>query len=249
MKRLVWLGCALLSLASLDARADEGTVGTVSIKGVDPRIYLRAMRPEPHALLELKRLPVDVSVAILEGHAARYLADVRAYPRNLAAVEIELLREDETRALVEGALAAVAAKHHPRARALIETWLEDGDARVRAAAAERYGEAGGEIKTLMGMAEDPDPRVRVGACMGLGKLRSVDGVDALALLARDGKDVERQVAAVRAIGIAGTTPPSGDVDLAAQQAVASKARLALVVLEPAHPAVQAALDDVVARLK
>ena len=249
MTRLLWIGCALLGLASFAARADEGTVSAVALKGVDPRIYLRALRPEPHALLELKRSPVDVSVAILEGHAARYQADLRAYPRNLAPAEIELLREEETRALVEGALAAVASKHHPRAKALIEAWLEDGDARVRAAAAERYGEVGGEPKTLVAMTRDEDVRVRVGACLGLGKLRTEAAVDALALLARDDKDVERQVAAVRAIGLAGTVAPSGSVDPTAQQAVASKARLALVVLEPSDPSVRAALDEVVARLR
>jgi len=91
--------------------------------------------------------------------------------------------------------------------------------------------------------------VRVGACLGLGKLRTEAAVDALALLARDDKDVERQVAAVRAIGLAGTVAPSGSVDPSAQQAVASKARLALVVLEPSDPAVRAALDEVVARLR
>lgn len=252
MQRLTSIGLAIaslwLGLAAPAVHADEGDVGAVAIKGVDPRIYLRAMRPEPHALLELKRSPVDVSVAILEGHAARYLADMRAYPRDLKPGEIELLREDETRALVEGALAAVAAKRHPRAKLLIEAWLEDSDARVRAAAAERYGEAGGELKALVALAHDADPRVRVGACMGLGKLRTEAGVEALAQLARDGRDVERQIAAVRAIGLAGATPPGGSYDVAAHQAVASKARLALVMLEPANADVKAALDQAVDRL-
>jgi HEAT repeat protein len=249
MKRWVWIGCAALGLVTQAARADEGSVTPVAIAGIDPRIYLRAMRPEPHALLELKRLPVDVSVAILEGHAARYLTDVRAYPKDLAQVEIELLREDETRALVEGALAAVASKHHPRATPLIEAWLADNDARVRAAAAERYGEVGGELKALLTLADDVDPRVRAGACLGMGKLRTEAAVDALAQLARDDKDVGRQIAAVRGIGLAGTAPANGTFDEGVAQAVASKARLALVVLEPTEPAVQAAVDEAVARFK
>ncbi len=249
MRRLAFLGLVLLGCVSGSLVADEGSVSSASIQGVDPRIYLRALRPEPRALLELKRLPVDVSVAILEGHAERYLADLRAYPRDLAPVEIELLREDETRALVEGALAAVATKHHPRAASLIAGWLDHEDARVRAAAAERYGEVGGEVKVLRELADDVDPRVRAGACLGLGKLRSEAGVDALVLLVRDDRDVERQIVALRAIGLAGTAPPAGAPDTPTQQAVASKARLALVVLEPASAAVRAALDDVVERLK
>ncbi|OGQ10529.1 MAG: hypothetical protein A2138_02515 [Deltaproteobacteria bacterium RBG_16_71_12] len=248
MQRLTILALMLLGVQSA-ALADDGAVAPVAIQGVDPRIYLRALRPEPRALLELKRLPVDVSVAILEGHAGRYLAEPRAYPRELAPVEIELLREDETRALVEGALAAVAAKRHPRAAALIERWLDHDDARVRAAAAERFGEAGGALKVLRELADDVDPRVRAGACLGIGKLRSEAAVDALAELVRDARDAERQVVALRAIGLAATPPPGGAADPAAQQAVASKARLALVVIEPESPAVRAALDEVVARLR
>ena len=249
MQRLVFLALVLLGFASGSVRADEGSVSSVSIQGVDPRIYLRALRPEPRALLELKRLPVDVSVAILEGHAERYLADLRAYPRDLAPVEVELLREDETRALLEGALAAVATKHHPRAASLIAGWLDHEDARVRAAAAERFGEVGGEVKVLRELADDVDPRVRAGACLGLGKLRSEVGVDALVQLVRDERDVERQIVALRAIGLAATAAPAGATDAATHQVVASKARLALVVMEPASPAVRAALDEVGERLK
>lgn len=248
MQRLTVIGLFALTLAPA-AFGDEGTVSAVAIQGIDPRIYLRALRPEPRALLELKRLPVDHSVAILEGHADRYLADLRSYPRDLAPVEIELLREDETRALVEGALAAVAAKRHPRAAALIERWLDHDDARVRAAAAERFGEAGGSLKVLRELTDDVDPRVRAGACLGIGKLRSEAAVDALAQLVRDERDIERQVVALRGIGLAATPPPGGAVDAAVQQAVASKARLALVVLEPVNPAVRAALDEVLGRLK
>ncbi|MCC7074331.1 MAG: HEAT repeat domain-containing protein [Deltaproteobacteria bacterium] len=252
MSRVLVIGLVLLGVAS-SARADAGAVSAVSIQGVDPRIYLRALRPEPRALLELKRQPVDVSVAILEGHAERYLAEPSAYPRQLAPVEIELLREDETRALLEGALAAVAAKRHPRAAALIERWLDHDDARVRAAAAERFGEAGGSLAVVRELSDDPDPRVRVGACLGMGKLRSEAAVDALVQLVKDERDAERQVAALRAIGLATTAPPAGTSDpalqQAAHQAVASKARLALVVLEPKSAAVRAALDDVLARLQ
>lgn len=248
MRRLTITALVLLGLSPA-AFADAGTVAAISIQGVDPRIYLRALRPEPRALLELKRLPVDVSVAILEGHADRYLAELRAYPRDLAPVEIELLREEETRALVEGALGAVAAKRHPRAAALIERWLDHDDARVRAAAAERFGEAGGALKVLRELVDDVDPRVRAAACLGIGKLRSEAAVDALAHLVRDHRDPELQVAALRGIGLAATPPPGGVAEPAAQQAVASKARLALVVLEPDSPAVRAALDEVVARLR
>lgn len=247
MSRALVIGLVLWGLAS-DAHADAGAVTAVAIQGVDPRIYLRALRPEPRALLELKRLPVDVSVAILEGHAERYLAAPSAYPKHLAPVEIELLREDETRALLEGAVAAVAAKRHPRAAALIERWLDHDDARVRAAGAERFGEAGGSLAVLRDLADDVDPRVRAGACLGMGKLRSEAAVDALVQLVRDERDGERQVVALRAIGLATTAPPAGAVDPAVQQAVASKARLALVVLEPKTPALRAALDDVLARV-
>lgn len=246
---LASLLCSAVTGAALPAAADEGSITPVSIAGIDPRIYLRSQKREPRAALELRRLPVDHAVAILEGNAERYLFDRKAYPLRLAPVELELLREEETRALVEGALAAVAARKHPRARALIEDWLLDDDIRVRAEAVERYGEVGGDTAVLAELATDPDPRVRTAACVGLGKLRSDAGIDALLKLARDGSDAERQAAAVRGLGVAASAPPQGAADPRAQQELATRVRLGLILVDSIDPGVSAALDDVTARLR
>jgi hypothetical protein len=142
------------------------------VSGVDPAVYLKARKPEPHAMRELKRLPVEMSVQILEARTLdAFLAT--EYPKGVNVAE---LRAKEERALIEGALASVAERKHQRAQEFVAKHLANPDPYIRAAAAQRST----DLAKLMVIAErDADDGVRAAALIGIASLRNKDALNAL----------------------------------------------------------------------
>jgi HEAT repeat protein len=260
--------CAFVLLAgSAPAGAAPATVDGVSLRGVDPRVYLKARRPVPLVLRELRALPAEVSVRILEGETAGFLAPDDAFPEALKEAEREALRALEERALVTGALAAIAEKDDRRAPALIARFLSHEDPLVRAEAAERLGQtsAPNVIERLVQVAwSDGDETVRGAACAGLGHQRSAAALEALTPFVLDdpaaapgaaagsqgfAKDGVRQVAAIRALATLGSAwawEARGDIAQGARLRGAARA-----LLERLRPQGEAAIaaDEVLARLR
>lgn len=186
---------------------DHEARGAVSIAGVDPRVYLRARKAEPSAVRELRELPAEVAIRILTEGPDAFLADAAHYPAHLTVDEVARLRLLEIRALTRGAMAALVA-HAGRSQpalvvAHLRPFLMHPDPTLRAEAAERLGQSGGDVVAMLaGLAwSDPEPQVRAAACAGLGQHRSAEAFAALEPLVLGGNDPNRQVAAVRALGV------------------------------------------------
>lgn len=232
----VLLAAVTTALPSPARAADEDTAAPASVKGVDPRVYLKARRPAPHAVRELKAAPLEVSLRILRQGPGAFLVDERAYPRHLKEVERLRLRTLEEQALLTGALAAVAEKNPPEATTLIAPFLKHADPRVRAEAAERLGQTRGDVvELLVEVARaDVDVTVRGAACAGLGRHRSAAALSALApFVVEDDKDDDslRRVAAVRALGVLGSSwawQARGDVATGERLRAEARALLARV---------------------
>lgn len=212
LSALALVGVLVAALASPVRAADEDAAAPAVVKGVDPRVYLKARRPAPHALRELKAAPLEVSLRILGQGPRTFLVDDRAYPRDLKEPERLRLRALEEQALLTGALAAVAEKNPPEAATLIAPFLKHADPRVRAEAAERLGQTHGDVvELLVEVARaDVDATVRGAACAGLGRHRSAAALAALApFVVEDDKDDDRdsvrRVAALRALGVLGSS--------------------------------------------
>jgi HEAT repeat protein len=171
------------------------------VESVDPRIYLQTRAHEPNAVRELST-KLDVAVVILrDGVSDAMLAPRAAYPAGAKDADVEAMRVVEARALMIGAIHAVA-KHKPEgALALLDRAAHVGDAGVRAEAAEKLGELGDvAVPAIARAARDDDASVREAAMSGLGKVRSARALDALAPFVRDGSDARTQSAAIRAAG-------------------------------------------------
>lgn len=207
------------------------------IPGVDPRVYLRARKPQPTATRDLAALPLEVSLTILREGPAAFLAELSAYPPSLTPPEVAALRAREARALTLGALAAVAAAGDALgpelALAALAPHLASSEVEVRAEAALRLGQtrAPAAVGRLEALAHgDGDPDVRAAACAGLGQHRSAEALAALEPLVLDGTDAERQATAVRALGALGSrwawqargTSPEGERLRARAQALVSR---------------------------
>lgn len=173
----------------------------IALESVDPNVYLKTRLGKPNAMRELAAKPVELSVAILaHGPRDEMFAARSAYP---AGAPIEELRALERRALVLAAIHVVAAKKPDGALRLLEGVVTGHrDAAVRAEAAEQLGELGdAALPLMMRAANDADASVREAAVVGMGRVRSGAGFDALASFARDGADARRQAAALRGLAV------------------------------------------------
>lgn len=210
-----------------------------AIRGVDPRVYLKARKPVPAAIADLKAAPVELSRRIISDGPDGFLVGDDAYPAALAAEPRSALRALERRALVIGALHALALRKPVDAHDLIASQLAARDPLVRADAADQLGQLGqldnvDSIVTLLARVarEDQDVRVREAACVGLAKARSQASLLALASFVLDDSDELRQRAAIRALAVLGSRwawQARGDV--AGGAAIRQEARALLAKVE------------------
>lgn len=209
------------------------------VDGVDPRVYLKARKPVPSAIADLKLAPLDVSLRILKDGPEGFLVEDSAYPPALDHKAREELRVLERRALLVGALHAVADQKPTGVASLIAGQLAARDPLVRAEAADQLGELG-DIDTVVTVLarvarEDADVRVREAACVGLAKARSLNALSALAPFVLDSSDEARQRAAIRALPVLGSKwawQARGDV--AGGRAVRTEARALLAKVTGAN---------------
>jgi HEAT repeat protein len=224
------------------------------VDGVDPRVYLKARKPVPHAIAELKKAPIDASLHILTDGPESFLADASAYPAHIDATARATLRVLERRALLIGAIHAVANKKPATAVRLLSSQLVARDALVRAEAADELGELTlleGGASVVPALADtamsDANARVREAACVGLAKVRTSAALVALTPFVLDESDAPRQRAAIRALAVLGSKwawQARGDVAGGAairQEALALLARVGTAVPARAVADVEKAL--------
>lgn len=165
------------------AQAGPGPIGTVKLKGIDPSVYLQKRNHKPDVSGELRRLPADVALAVLDDATAFLVVDDAAYPAGIKGEERARLRSIEIRALLQGALTSLAQREDPRAFGLLQQHLIHDDVAVAALAAERLGEIEDArvVDTLAALIKDKSVRldVRAGACAGLGHHRSEAALEVL----------------------------------------------------------------------
>ncbi len=176
------------------------------LAGVDPRVYLRARKPVPEVVRELKHAKVDTAIRILTGDVSGLLAGDDAYPQAMKVDERQQLRFLERRALVIGAIHSIAFHKPPGALSLIQGQLTSPDSTIRAEAADQLGELGEPAIDSLSQAanHDSDIRVREAACVGLGRVHSDHAIIALTPFVLDSKDFDRQRAALRALANIGS---------------------------------------------
>lgn len=129
------------------------------------------------------------------------------------------------------------------ARALLDT-----DATVRAAAVEKLAVIGGDLETVMQVAEDADERVIEAVATALGELEDEAAMPWLTNLARDHSDKlvrEAAIAALGAIGHPDALPVLLDLLGNGPPQVRRRCVVALTVFDVpgVEEALQAALDD------
>jgi hypothetical protein len=194
---------ALLVVAA-GAQAAPGPYAHLKLKGIDPSVYLLKRNHKPDVSGELRRLPVDVSLAVLQDPGAFLVVEDGRYPVGLKPEERARLRSIEKRALVQGALTSLADRSDPRAFAVLQKHLGHDDVAVAALAAERMGEIddAGVVDVLAGLLKDPSTRldVRAGAAAGLGRHRSETSLEALLPALSSSNKPELRIAVIRALG-------------------------------------------------
>ena len=126
--------------------------------------------------------------------------------------------------------------------------LLDTDATVRAAAVEKLAVIGGDLDTVMQVAEDADERVIEAVATALGELEDEAALPWLTSLARDHSDKlvrEAAVAALGAIGHPDALPVLLDLLSNGPPQVRRRCVVALTVFDVpgVEEALQAALDD------
>ena len=185
------------------AAAQAAPPALIKLKGIDPAVYMLKRNHKPDVSAELRLLPADVAVAVLN-NAAAFVVDDTAYPAGLTGHVIATLRAAELRALVQGALTSLAQRQDPRAFDALLKHVGHADANVAAVAAERLGELKdlrivATLSTLVhnDMLRDP---VRAGACAGLGRQRNEAALEALLPALAPANKSDLRVAALRALG-------------------------------------------------
>lgn len=234
-RRVVLAGAAVARLRDPALASSLGAV-----RGLDPAVYLERRRPAPEATRELLRrgealVPILQELALLgarEREATRRPRD--AYPAGLTDAQLAELERAEDRALLHGALHAIARAPHPTGRFLLESIARDParELATRQVAVRALGIRGGDgaLALLTELARDPSAAapLREVACEALGARRTPAAVAALAALLGTG-DPAIIRAVVAAIGAAG----SRSVELSAARAepgVRGEAQRLLVAL-------------------
>jgi hypothetical protein len=181
-----------------------------SLEGLDPNVYLQRRRPLPLVGRELIAAQVNPA-ALLE---ARLFGSVvrgtpKAMPAHVAKTQVARLRADEERAFSDAVMMALAESGHPSAvPALVDASLHAPDVVARGAALALLGDLALDPRaesTLLAVLEDTRAaeEARVGATVGLGKVRNTRTALVLASAAQLDENLAVRRSAVGALGNAG----------------------------------------------
>jgi hypothetical protein len=213
MSRSLFLAAAVFALPTWASPAaqpdlDTSTRAALQTPLLDPGVYLRSRLRAPHAKAALDAQPVSVSLAIVQHGPGIVQKAPRAAYAGLDDKAVRALQEQEDRALLLGAIGRVVVAKEPAALPALQALLSSSaEPAVRAEAAARLGELSPQAAvttTLLGVADDDSGVVREAAMAGLAAQRSDSSLNALLAFAVDGRDAVRQVAALRALPVAGS---------------------------------------------
>lgn len=187
---------ASLSKDIVAAKRDHAAVRAKvrDVQGVKKEVYGKRQNPVPFATGELKALGKDALVPMLES-----LAFDASQPG---------LDAKEKEALAIGMLAAVGEIRDARSTAVVSAIFEaqDGSTPIAIAAATALGKRcdSAELTVLEARAADGQ-KLRLAAIEGLGECRRKEGARALASILSSTSDEPTQKAAVRSLGVVGSS--------------------------------------------
>jgi hypothetical protein len=180
------------------------------LEGLDPSVYMQRRRQVPlvgRELVAARVSPAALLEARLFGSVVR--GQPKAMPPHVEKSRVPGLRAAEERAFSDAVMMALAESGHPGAvPALVDTGLFAVDVNDRGAALTLLGGLSQDVRaetTLLSVVEDTraPEEARVGATIGLGKVRNVRTVAVLAAAAQLDESLTVRRAAVGALGNAG----------------------------------------------
>jgi len=192
-------------------------------KGLDPAIYLQNRRAIPLAGRELSHAEIHPAVLVESALFPRAARVESPMPAHVDRARAGTLRRQEARAFKDAIFMALAASRHASAApVLLEVGLHAADAVDRGAALALVGSLAADARVepaLVSVVEDlgaPED-ARVGAIVGLGKVRSTRATSLLAAVASLDENLAARRSAVGALGNAGNRTahrfaPSKDSD-------------------------------------
>jgi HEAT repeat protein len=178
----------------------------IALTGLKPATYLQRRNHRPDVTAEVRALPVDARLQLLNREGSWVTVD-DARTAGLKPAALQQLRQQERYAVKAGAMLALAKEADPRITPAIRALLTDVDDSLAQIAAERLGERHDDatiVATLQALARNTSRSldVRSGAIAGLGRQRTSEALSALIALVSS--STELQVAALIAINNLGS---------------------------------------------